>query len=79
MYRNDQSAFFFKKKHFVIHHVPQPGRQTKKSIQHRKQKILRNDIMQTESSIDPGQISIQTFNEAREMITITKERRHISC
>ena len=35
--------------------------------------------MQTESSIDPGQISIQTFNEAREMITITKERRHISC
>ena len=33
--------------------------------------------MQTESSMDPAQISIQKLNEAREMVTITKERRHI--
>ena len=34
--------------------------------------------MQPESSMDPGQISIQKLNEAREMVTITKQRRHIS-
>ena len=33
--------------------------------------------MQTESSMDPLQISIQKLNEAREMVTITKQRRHI--
>ena len=33
--------------------------------------------MQPESSIDPGQISIQKLNETREMVTITKQRRHI--
>ena len=27
--------------------------------------------------MDPGQISIQKLNEAREMATITKQRRHI--
>ena len=30
--------------------------------------------MQTESSMDPEHISIQTINEAREMVTITKQR-----
>ena len=35
--------------------------------------------MQPESSMDPGQISIQKLNEAREMVTITKQRRDISC
>ena len=33
--------------------------------------------MQPESSMDPGQISNQKLNEAREMVTITKQRRHI--
>ena len=33
--------------------------------------------MQQESSMDPGQISIQKIKEAREMVTITKQRRHI--
>ena len=33
--------------------------------------------MQPESLMDPGQISIQKLNEAREMVTITKQRRHI--
>ena len=33
--------------------------------------------MQTASSLEPGQISIQKLNEAREMVTITKQRRHI--
>ena len=58
---------------------PQRGRQTKKSTQRRKHKRLRNEIMQPESSMDPGQISIQKLNEAREMVTITKQRRDISC
>ena len=35
--------------------------------------------METESSMDPGQISIQKLNEAREMVTITKLRTYISC
>ena len=30
--------------------------------------------MQQESSMDPRQISIQKLNEAREMVTITKQR-----
>ena len=33
--------------------------------------------MQTESSMNPGQISIQKLNEARGLVTITKQRRHI--
>ena len=33
--------------------------------------------MQAESSMDPGQISIQKLNEARKMVTIIKQRRHI--
>ena len=30
--------------------------------------------MQSESSMDPGQISIQKLNDVREMVTITKQR-----
>ena len=33
--------------------------------------------MQPESSMDPGEISIQKLKEACEMVTITKQRRHI--
>ena len=33
--------------------------------------------MQPERSMDPGQISIQKLHEAREMVTITMQRRHI--
>ena len=33
--------------------------------------------MQPNSTKDPGQISIQKLNEAREMVTITKQRRHV--
>ena len=33
--------------------------------------------MQTEGSMDPGQISIQKLNEAREMVATTKQRRHL--
>ena len=33
--------------------------------------------MQPESSMDPGEISIQKLIEACEMVTITKQRRHI--
>ena len=57
--------------------MPQPGRQTKQFNQRRKHKKLGNEIMQPESSMDTGQISIQKLNEAREIVTITKQRRHI--
>ena len=33
--------------------------------------------MHSESSMDPGKISIQKLKEACEMVTITKQRRHI--
>ena len=33
--------------------------------------------MQPESSKDPGEISIQKLKEACELVTITKQRRHI--
>ena len=33
--------------------------------------------MQPQSSMDPGLISIQKLNEACELVTITKQRRHI--
>ena len=33
--------------------------------------------MQPESSMDPGEISIQKLKEACEIVTITKQRRHI--
>ena len=33
--------------------------------------------MQPESSMDPGEISIQKLKEACEMVMITKQRRHI--
>ena len=33
--------------------------------------------MQPDSSMDPGEISIQKLKEACEMVTITKQRRHI--
>ena len=33
--------------------------------------------MEPESSMDPGHISIQKLNEAREMVTITKQRRKV--
>ena len=36
-------------------------------------------MKQTESSMDPGQISIHKLHEASEKETITKERQHISC
>ena len=32
--------------------------------------------MQPESSTDPGQISIQKLNEACEMVTLIKQRKH---
>ena len=35
--------------------------------------------MQTENSIEPGQFSIQKLNEAREMVTVTKQIKHIFC
>ena len=56
---------------------PQPGRQTKKSNQHRKHKKNKERIMQPESSKDPGGTSIQKLKEACELVTITKQRRHI--
>ena len=34
--------------------------------------------MQQESSMDPGEISIRKLKDACEMVTITKQRRHIS-
>ena len=34
--------------------------------------------MQPESSKDPGGTSIQKLKEACELVTITKQRRHIS-
>ena len=52
---------------------PQPGRQTKKPTQQRKHKKRKRDD-EKESSMDPGQISIQKLNEAREMVTITEQR-----
>ena len=33
--------------------------------------------MQPESSMDPGEISIQKLKEACEIVTTTKQRRHI--
>ena len=33
--------------------------------------------MQPESSMNPGQISLQKLNEARELVTIKTQRRHI--
>ena len=33
--------------------------------------------MQPESSMDPGQTSLQKLIEAREMVTTTKQIRHI--
>ena len=56
---------------------PQPGRQTKKSNQHRKHKKNKERIMQPESSKDAGGTSIQKLKEACELVTITKQRRHI--
>ena len=50
--RRHQSAFFPKKTASIRHVHP------KKSTQHRKHKILGYEILQPESSMDPGQISI---------------------
>ena len=46
---------------------PKPGRQTKKSNQHRKHKKNKERIMQPESSKDPGGTSIQKLKEACEL------------
>ena len=72
------SSIRFNKKRFFIHHVP-PARATdkKNSNQDRKQKELRNEIMQPESSMDRD-ISIQKLKEAREKVTIMKQRTQIS-
>ena len=56
---------------------PQPERQTKKSNQHNKHERLRTENMKTDISMDPGQILIQKLDEAREMVMIKKQRRHI--
>ena len=67
------------RKRFFIHHVPQARAADKqKPKQYRKHKKSRNEIMQTENSVDPGQTSIKKLNEARERVTNTNQRRHFS-
>ena len=58
--------FFILKKRVFIHHMPPARAADKKSTQNEKHKKLKNEIMQPENSMDPGQISIQKLNEARE-------------
>ena len=55
--RRPQSAFKKNASLFIMCH--QPGRQTKK-FQDRKQKELRNEIMQPESSMDRGHFNSET-------------------
>ena len=57
--------------------APSPGGRQKSPTNRGNIKKLRNEIMQPNSSMDPGQISIQKLKKAREMVTITKQRRHV--
>ena len=70
--RRHQSAFL--KKRFCIHHVPPARAADKKNPTNIGNKKNKQRIMQPESSMDPGEISIQKLKEACEMVTITKQR-----
>ena len=70
--RRHQSAFL--KKRFCIHHVPPARAADKKNPTNIGNIKNKERIMQPESSMDPGEISIQKFKVACEMVTITKQK-----
>ena len=75
MDRRHQSAFL--KKRFCIHHVPPARAADKNPTNVGNKKENKERIMPPESSMDTEEISIQKLKEACEMVTITKQGRHI--